>query len=48
MNKIIEEYRNEFTDTQDILIVKKDSIKTFFDKINIIDNIPIENILGQK
>ena len=38
---------NEFTDTQDILNSQERFYQTLYDKINIIDDMPIENILGQ-
>ena len=47
MNKIIEENGNEFTDMQDILNSQKRFYQTLYDEINIIDDMPIENILGQ-
>ena len=47
MNKIIEENGNEFTDTQDILNSQKRFYQTLYDEVNKIDDVPIENILGQ-
>ena len=47
MNKIIEENGNEFTDTQNILNSQKRFYQTLYDEVNKIDDVPIENILGQ-
>ena len=47
MNKIIEENGNEFTDMQDILNSQKRFYQTLYDEINIIDDMPIKNILGE-
>lgn len=46
MNKIIEENGNECTVTQDILDSQKRFYQTLYDERNVIDDVPIENILG--
>ena len=47
MNKIIEENGNEFTEMQDILNSQKRFYQTLYDEINIIDDMPIKNMLGE-